>query len=518
MSNLPINTTIASTFNKYFNDARNEDIEKCKDKDIKLARDKITYMAETINDNIKKSTDMVTNSSKLKALIIDYNQYIENIQRVSDWSSGHQKILKLTGKYSTMLSNLINQDSRLKKQCDEKMKQTPYSTLREILAYFSSLKQKKSQGHFYLPVYVLLKILRYQDLSLESAKHAEGLKHNVKLNKVLQVSGSQRRNETKLFERFFNFIMSNFNITINQYNLNQVINLSKNNFSSVDQFIEYMESLLIFFTNNDIPTSSKLSKLGFSSKEVQKYENIIKHIKFINTRAFALGEYFNLILISDSNRNKQPDHLKVTQFKQYINNIRKKLLGGIQTKYNTPSPPSSSNSNGVSAFENQFISEELPNQQRMFDEQLYDSNAERGSYVPKPTRRAPSKPKSYNPQRTTTDYSPVEARNAMGANAPLPPSMGIDLSSLDKYSKGERFVDRNRQVSTRSRQKSFNTGSERNTVRRRYGGGRKTRKNRHKNKNKSKGLNKNTKNKKKRNTKRNQLKFNKGNKRTRKNK
>ena len=126
MSKLPINTTIASTFNKYFNDARNEDIEKCKDKDIKLARDKITYMAETINDNIKKSTDMVTNSSKLKALIIDYNQYIENTPRVSDWSSGHQKILKLTGKYSTMLSNLIKQDSRLKKQCDEKMKQTPF--------------------------------------------------------------------------------------------------------------------------------------------------------------------------------------------------------------------------------------------------------------------------------------------------------------------------------------------------------------------------------------------------------
>ena len=96
MSKLPINTTIAMTFNKYFNDARDNDIEKCKDDTIKNARDKITYMAETINDNIKTSTDMVSTSSKLKALIIDYNEFIKDASTVKDWSSGHQNILKLT--------------------------------------------------------------------------------------------------------------------------------------------------------------------------------------------------------------------------------------------------------------------------------------------------------------------------------------------------------------------------------------------------------------------------------------
>src|SRR5210317_1729818 len=141
MSKLPINTTIAMTFNKYFNDARDDDIEKCKDDTIKKARDKITYMAETINDNIKTSTDMVSTSSKLKALIIDYNNFIKDSSTVKDWSSGHQNILKLTGKYSTLLSNLIKRDKQLKKQCDEKMKQPPQHPLKPIIKYFSTLKQ-----------------------------------------------------------------------------------------------------------------------------------------------------------------------------------------------------------------------------------------------------------------------------------------------------------------------------------------------------------------------------------------
>jgi len=86
MNKLPIKATTAMTFSDYFNDERNDAINECDDYIIKGARDKITYMAETINDNIKTSTDMVTTSSKLKALIIDYNNFIKDSSTVKDWS------------------------------------------------------------------------------------------------------------------------------------------------------------------------------------------------------------------------------------------------------------------------------------------------------------------------------------------------------------------------------------------------------------------------------------------------
>ena len=489
------------TFNKYFNDARDDDIEKCKDDTIKKARDKITYMAETINDNIKTSTDMVSTSSKLKSLIIDYNNFINHSLNVKDWSSGHQNILKLTGKYSTLLSNLIKRDKQLKKQCDEKMKQPPQHPLKPIIKYFSTLKQ--ITNHFYLPAYVVLKLLRYQDLTFKAKKHAEGLQHNIKLNTILQVNGSQRRREAKLFKNFFKFITTNFNISIqNDATLNQNIHLSNTpaNIEAIDKYIETMESFLKYFKQNDIPSSASLAKAILTQNEVKTYENIRKHFEFINERAFALGEYFNFILISPAKQGKRGDHLKVSNFKKYIDAIRKKLLGGIQTKYNTPPPPSSSypsssKSKGVSSFEDQFITKELPQQQRNFDEELYDRNVARGAYIPKPTRRAPSRPPTYNPETIITDYSDREAQRAIGATKPLPPMSSstlppIDLSSLDKYSQGRSFKDRNKQVSRQTRKKRFNTGAERNTARSSFRGGKKTRKNNKNNKN-----NKNTKRK-----------------------
>lgn len=368
MTKLPINPKTAMTLEKYFNDERNEDVEKCKDATIKNARDKILAMAETINGNIKTSTDMVTTSSKLESLIIEYNKFIKDSSTVKDWSSGHQNILKLTGKYSTLLSNLIKRDQLLKKQCDEKMKQPPQHPLKPILEYFITLEQKTN--HFYLPTYVVLKLLRYRDLTFKATKHAEGLQPNITLNTVLQVNGSQRRRETKLklFKKFFKFITTNFNISIQtNATLNQNIYLpeTRKNIEAIDQYIETMESLLKYLTQNDISSTEPLANAELTAFEVETYENIRKHFEFINTRAFALGEYFNFIL--QKKPGKQVDHLKVSNFRKYINAIRKKLKGGIQSRYNTPSPPSS---NGVRSFEDKLINEEIPTQQRQSDKKL----------------------------------------------------------------------------------------------------------------------------------------------------
>ena len=460
MNKLPIKATTAMTFSDYFNDERNDAINECDDYIIKGARDKITYMAETINDNIKTSTDMVTTSSKLKALIIDYNNFIKDSSTVKDWSSGHQNILKLTGKYSTLLSNLIKRDKQLKKQCDEKMKQPPQHPLKPIIKYFSTLNQ--ITNHFYLPAYVVLKRLRYQDLTFESAEHAKGLQHNIKLNTVLQVNGSQRIREKKLFKNFFKFITTNFNISIqNNATLNQNIHLSNTpaNIEAIDQYIETMESLLKYLKQNDIPSTASLANAKLTKNEVKTYENIRKHFEFINQRAFALGEYFNLILISQAKQGKLGDHIKVSNFKKYIKAIRKKLKGGIQSTYKPLSPT------GVGSFENPLVNSELPTQKLQFDKKLNDRNGQRGPYIPKPTRIAPSRPPTYNPETIRRDYSDREARRATGTTKPLPPTSSssstppsINLSSLDKYSQGS-FKKRNKQVSLQTKEGTFNNGS-----------------------------------------------------------
>jgi hypothetical protein len=475
MPKLPINTPIAMTFNTYFNDARDDDIETCKDDTIKKARDKITYMAETINGNIETSTDMVTTSSKLKDLIIDYNNFINDSSNVKDWSSGHENILKLTGKYSTLLSKLIIHDEKLKRMCDEKMKQHP---LKPILEYFDTLKQKTN--HFYLPTYVVLKLLRYRDLTFEATKHAEGLQHNIKLNTVLQVNSSQRNKSVKLFKNFFKFITTNFKISIqNDATLNQTIYLSNTpaDITSIDQYIETMESLLKYFKQNNIPTSASLAKAILTENEVKTYENIRKHFEFINERAFALGKYFNLILISQKKPGKQGDHLKVSTFKKFIRTVRKKLKGGIQSTYKPLSPT------GVGRFENPLVYSELPTQHRQFDKKLNDRNGKRGPYIPKPTRIAPSRPPTYNPETIRRDYSDREARRATGTTKPLPPTSSssstlpsINLSSLDEYSEGPSFEERNKQVSRRTRERTFNNGSNKK-------GGNKTRKKKRKKRN-----------------------------------
>ena len=471
MTKLPINPKTAMTFETYFDDARTDDIDKCKDDTIKRARDKITYMAETINGNIEKSTDMVITSIKLGRLIIEYNNIIKYSSTVKDWSPGHQNILRLTGKYSTLLSNLIKRDQLLKKQCDEKMKQHP---LKPIIKYFDTLKQKTN--HFYLPTYVVLKLLRYRDLTFKSKKHAEGLQHNIRLNTVLQVNGSQRTRETKLklFKNFFNFITTNFNISIqNNVTLNQRIYLPETriNIEAIDQYIKTMESLLKYLTQNDISSTEPLANAELIGNEVETYENIRKHFEFINTRAFALGKYFNFIL-----QGKQVDHLKVSNFRKYITDIREKLKGGIQSTYKPPSP-------GVGHFENPLVSRELPRQRRKFDKKLKDRKGKRGPYIPKHTRIAPSRPPTYNPETIRRDYSDREALRATGTTKPLPPTSSssstlpsINLSSLDEYSEGPSFEKRNKQVSRRTRERTFNNGSNKK-------GGNKTRKKKRKKRN-----------------------------------
>lgn len=450
MTKLPINPKTAMTLEKYFNDERNEDVEKCKDATIKNARDKILAMAETINGNIEKSTDMVTTSSKLGRLIIEYNNIIKYSSTVKDWSPGHQNILRLTGKYSTLLSNLIKRDQLLKKQCDEKMKQPPQHPLKPIIKYFDTLKQKTN--HFYLPTYVVLKLLRYRDLTFRSKKHVEGLQHNILLNTVLQVNGSQRKRETKLklFKNFFNFITTNFNISIQtNATLNQNIHLSNTlaNIEAIDQYIETMESLLKYLTQNDISSTEPFANAELIRNEVETYENIRKHFEFINTRAFALGKYFNFIL-----QGKQVDHLKVSNFRKYITDIREKLKGGIQLTYKPPSP-------GVVRFENSLVSRELPRQRRKFDEALYDRKGKRGPYIPKHTRIPPP------------------------PDVPL-----IDPKELKKKVKQKRSNAKKKGWSGSTSMSSFEDDNWDKRVRRRdmegtYGGGNKTRKKKRKKRN-----------------------------------
>ena len=477
MTKLPINPKTAMTLEKYFNDERNEDVEKCKDATIKNARDKILAMAETINGNIKTSTDMVTTSSKLESLIIEYNKFIKDSSTVKDWSSGHEKIKKLPNNYRTLLSKLIIHDEKLKRMCDEKMKQHP---LKPIIKYFDTLKQKTN--HFYLPTYVVLKLLRYQDLTFRSKKHVEGFQHNILLNTVLQVNGSQRIRETKLklFKNFFNFITTNFNISIQtNATLNQNIHLSNTpaNIKAIDKYIKTMESLLKYFKQKDIPSSASLAKAELIRNEVETYENIRKHFEFINTRAFALGKYFNFIL-----QGKQVDHLKVSNFRKYITDIREKLKGGIQLTYKPPSP-------GVVRFENSLVSRELPRQRRKFDEALYDRKGKRGPYIPKHTRIPPP------------------------PDVPL-----IDPKELKKKVKQKRSNAKKKGWSGSTSMSSFEDDNWDKRVRRRdmegtYGGGNKTRKKKRKKRN-------TTRNKKRHKKKKHKTRYKKRKKkkRTRKNK
>jgi hypothetical protein len=456
--NLPINPKTATTFRDYFNDNRNDAIDECDDDDIKNARNDITYMAENILDNIDTSKKMTSTSLNLKDLINRYNKFIKNTPIVYDWLSGHEKIKKLPNNYRTLLSKLIIHDEKLKRMCDEKMKQPPQHPLKPLLKYFNELKLHTI--HFYLPVYVLLKLLRHHDLIIGSKKHES--QHFVNPNNVIHISSYKNLNkqkETKLLTNFFNFITTNFTKIIipNKKSLNQSVSLidstilkpTDKDMEQIDEYIEKIESLLKYFKSYDAPKTLSSEKTGVTDDEKKTYNNIRNHFEFKHNTPppgrtsgpppFALGEYFNLALVAPR-INKQADNLKVYDFKKYINAIHKKLKGSIQTNYRIPPPPP-------------------PNT----------------NYTIKP-------PPPPNRDNTTTQLDPV----------------GVPMISFDDLKEKVKLQERSKATKTRwsgnTRMKNFEDDNWNNTVRRRdmtstygTGGGNKTKKRKQNKKTKRKG-------------------------------